>query len=146
MEKNSFEELGDIENGCIKTMSEAELYQLERDIRVRYLDLAAMKLQKLGFNAINRNEHFIFPYVMVRIGEEIGVWADIEDCQRLVDTTKNMPGRELEAFKRWRDKIEPLELPEISNHDWKLSEAFIRRIDADPTANPAEIMRSVYNG
>ena len=92
----------------VKEMSRYDLQDLEMAIHVRLVQIAADALEKAGFPCRTRVNHEAFRYVLVYPpdGSIPAVWASLDECQRLLDTVRNMSPQE--AYTRWVEKVEPL--------------------------------------
>jgi hypothetical protein len=93
----------------VGNLNEYDLDDLTEAVHVRRLQLMANRLRTNGFGArtsgINDQQ---FRYICVYSPDEsqMGEWATVEECRRLIDTAHNLPADE--AFARWRIRIEPM--------------------------------------
>jgi hypothetical protein len=100
-------------------MTRWEIEELEKAIKLRQLHMAITELASRGFSARvvttpgEENDQYTQIFDMVLIApptnaeSELGEWADLHQCRRLIDTAANLPPAE--AFDRW---VQGLPLPE----------------------------------
>ena len=94
----------------VSEMNDPQLEDLENAVYFRRLELMATRLGEAGFSCRveDRARKFSFRYVLVQIADSPlpGQWATLQECQRLIDTARNLPIKE--AFERWSAKVEPV--------------------------------------
>jgi len=96
----------------VKDLNEQDLDFLERAIHVMRLRHIAHRLNLAGFGTRLKIGEEYLRYILVHNPDPEhaappAAWATLEESQRLLDTVANLPPTE--AFRRWKDKIEPLE-------------------------------------
>ena len=96
----------------VANLSPMDLDDLETAITGRRNEIMAEQIRRAGIPASAGNPQVSFRYVLVHdpAGQHPGVWADLAECRRLLDTVANLPPAE--AFARWAKKVEPLQTPE----------------------------------
>lgn len=93
----------------VADLNDYDLDALADAVHVRRLQIMADRLRDAGLGArtggINDQQ---FRYICVYSPDEtqMGEWATLEECRRLLDTVANLSPDE--AFARWRSRIEPL--------------------------------------
>ena len=103
----------DLETSEIPQISDVEIDKLERALHLRRMQLMAEKLNRAGFHTrISRTSDNVpefFGYLLVFSPdqsidrESYSIFADLAECQRLLDTVKNLPPQA--AYDRWQAKV-----------------------------------------
>lgn len=95
----------------VRNMHERDIDFLEGAIHVSKLERMARRLNAKGFNTRTHStdhgdgvHHFNYILVYDPAEKNPGEWATLNEAQRLLDTVANL--EPVEAFQRWRDKIE----------------------------------------
>lgn len=103
---------------------EQELDFLADAIQIRRHQIMARKLARAGFSTrlcVDREGHSKWWFSYILVGDsapdspEPGVFADLEECQRLLDTARNLPA--VDAFARWKEKVKPLRREKYTHND-----------------------------
>jgi len=104
-------------HAIVTEMNRYDLEDLEIAIQTRRIQIMAKTLENRGFRTRIEAHGQLFGYVMIYDPNEInpGEWASLNECQRLLDTVSNLPP--MEAFARWKLKIEPFEKTEYTKSD-----------------------------
>lgn len=97
--------------GLVCDMREQELHEVEDAIRIRRNALMVEKLKRAGIDAraefmpSGADEPWYPSYILIynSDGSLPAVWANLDECKRLLDTVQNLPLNE--AFERWLPKV-----------------------------------------
>lgn len=136
----------------VKDMREQDLDYLMDAIRIRRNRIMVGKLKGYGVTCrseIHRNSsdiHIYNTYIYVKVpGELFPVAATVGECQRLLDTLRNLPLDE--ALKRWAQKVSPVEQEEytedMARRDTREARAQLRR-DVKSGRIPADMYADLH--
>jgi hypothetical protein len=119
--KPALGELAGYELERVDGLSEQDLDFLQDAIRIRRHLIMAARLAACGLqtrlNADRVEDTYWFDYIMVYdpTGDGPAVFADLDECRRLLDTVANL--LPADAFARWQKKVKPMEEEEYTEQD-----------------------------